>query len=156
MATVIPGITHTVFVNNLGVTDPSCVGIVDVPGLSLLNLRTMDPISQVRTLDGRTSGTQLNLIDYTFFDYQMRRKAETLQYKKNQFNGAVSKKQQYSSLSKTTSGSYNYSNNEIKKKINCPKINLDIVVRPPTNSGIKDHKYPGYYYDSTVPYFPNL
>ena len=35
-----PGITHTRFVDNLGNVDPSCVGIVDIPGLSLINLRT--------------------------------------------------------------------------------------------------------------------
>jgi len=151
MATVIPNITHTVLVNDLGVTNPSCVGIVDIPGLSLLNLRTMDPISQVRTLDGRRTGTTLNLIDYTFFDYQMRRKAEILNYKKNE-----SKKQQYSNLSKTNNGSYNYSNRDVIKKLKCPKFNPDIIVRPPTNSGVKDYKYPGYYYDSTVPYIPNL
>lgn len=153
---VIPGITHTVFVNNVGTIDPSCVGIVDVPGASLLGLRQMDPSSRITSLNGRTNGTNLDLSRFSFFSYQMRRKAEALQYRKNQIT--LTKKQQYAQISKTGSGSYYYSSLDLTQKqnlsLNCP--NLDVIVRPPTNSGVNDIKYPGYYYDVSVPYLPSL
>jgi len=154
---VVSGITHTVFVNNLGVTDPSCVGIVDVPGLSLIGLRQMDPTSRITTLNGRLTGNKVDLTKFTFFDYEMRRKAETLQYRKNQ--SYLSKKQQYAKITNTKGGSYYYSSQDVTQKLNsqnanCP--NLDVMVRYPTNSGVHDYKYPGYYYNANVPYLPSL
>ena len=153
---VVPGITHTFLVDDLGVTDPSCVGIVDIAGASLLNLRTMNPESQITTLNGRLIGTRVDLTRFSFFDYTMRRKAETLQYRKNQ--APLSKKQQYASVSHTKNGSFYYSSRDVTQnlvnRLNCP--NLNVIVRPPTNSGINDYKYPGYYYDVNVPYFPKL
>ena len=153
---VVPGITHTRFVDNSGIIiDVSCVEFVDVPGLSLLGLRTNDARSQVRTLNGRLTGININLDKYTYFDYQMRRKAETLQYRKNQIG--LSKKQQFAQISKTRSGSYYYSNKDLLNNIKnrtCP--NADGIIRPPTNSGVHDYKYPGYYYDSIIPYAPSL
>jgi len=156
---VVPGITHTVFVDDLGVTNPSCVGIVDVPGASLLNLRSMPPQSQILSLNGRISGMKLDLTEFSLLDYQMRRKAEILQHKKNQTNPSVSKKLQYAKASNATGGSYYYSNKDLITKLNnnlsnCS--NLDKIVRPPTNSGIHDYKYPGYFYNVSVPYLPNL
>ncbi len=154
---IVPGITHTVFVNDLGAIDPSCVGIVDVPGASLLGLRQMDPTSRITTLNGRLNGTNVDLTKFSFFDYQMRRKAETLQYRKNQ--SYLSKKQQYSKITNTKSGSYYYSSQDITQKLNsqnldCP--NLDVIVRNPINSGVHDYKYPGYYYNVNVPYLSSL
>lgn len=152
--TIFPGITHTKFVDDAGViaVDASCANIINVPGASLLNLRLMNQVSQPTTLQGRQTGTKINLNIFSFFDYQMRRKAETLQYKKNQ--SPLSKKKQYAQIS-NSGGSY--SNQYLRKLIdqqNCP--NLDIIVRPPTNSGVHDYKYPGYYYDANVPYLPSL
>ena len=72
---VVPGITHTVFVDDLGAIDISCVGIVDVPGASLIGLRQMDPTSRITSLNGRTSGTKLDLTKFSVFQYKMRRKA---------------------------------------------------------------------------------
>ena len=154
---VVPGITHTVFVNDLGVLDPSCVGIVDVPGASLIGLRQMDPTSIITSLNGRLSGTKVDLTKFSFFQYQMRRKAESLQYRKNQ--SYLSKKQQFSKINSTSNGSYYYSSRDLTQllniqNLNCP--NLDVIVRPPTNSGVHDYKYPGYYYDANVPYLPSL
>ena len=154
---VVSGITHTVFVNDLGVIDPSCVGIVDVPGASLLGLRQMELTSRITSLNGRSNGIKINLTKFNFFQYQMRRKAETLQYRKNQ--SYLSKKQQYSKITKTSSGSYYYSSKDVTQKLNSQNLNcpnLDVIPRPPTNSGVRDYKYPGYFYNVNVPYYPSI
>ena len=154
--TIVEGITHTVFIDNSANIDASCVGIVNVPGASLLGLRSMDPESRITTLNGRLIGTRVDLTKYSFFDYQMRRKSETLKYRKNQIG--FSKKQQYAQITKTIGGSYYYSSKDVTQRLvnnlNCP--NLDVIIRPPTNSGVRDYKNPGYYYDKKIPYLPSL
>ena len=152
--TIIPGITHTVFVDELGNIDASCALFVNNPEVNLLRLRSNDPISQIITLNGRTTGTRLDLTRFSFFDYEMRRKSETLQYKKNQSD--TSKKKQYAQISKTKSGSYYYSSKDLSQSSNRDCPNSDVIIRPPTNSGVHDYKYPGYYYDVKVPYLPSL
>jgi hypothetical protein len=152
--TIFPGISHTKFVDDTGaiIVDASCVNIINVPGASLLSLRLMNRSSQATTLEGRQSGTKLNLNIFSYSDYQMRRKAEILQYKKNQ--SPLSKKKQYSQIS-NSGGSYSIQSlRKILDSENCP--NSDSIVRPPTNSGVYDYKYPGYYYDQNVPYLPSL
>jgi len=157
--TLIPGITHTVLVDNSGniVTNynVSAADIVNNSEASLLALRINDPISQVTTLVGRSSSYRVPLGTFSFDDYSMRRKAESLQYKKNQT--PLSKKQQYSKISKTGSGSYYYSSQDLTQKINanlnCP--NLDVISKPASNSGVHDYKSQ-YYYDINVPYLPQL
>jgi len=162
MAAVFPipvtsGITHTVFVDNSGnLLNASCAEYVNADGASLIQLRQMAPQSQITSLDGRIIGNTLNFTRFTLFDYEMRRKAETLQHTKNKMG--VSKKQHFSSLSNSPAGSYQYSSkmvmDKLKSNLDCP--NMDTIIRPPTNSGIRDYKYPGYYYDINVPYFPGL
>ena len=151
---IVDGITHTVFLDNSGNIDPSCNTIVNNPLGNLLGLRSNDPISQVQTLNGRASGTRVDLTRYSFFDYQMRRKSESLQYRKNQSDN--SKKKQFAQISKTKGGSYYYSSKDLSERLytDCP--NLDVIIRPPTNSGVHDYKYPGYYFDRRIPYLPNL
>jgi hypothetical protein len=154
---IVPGITHTFLVDDLGTLDAACAQIVNDQSANLLALRVMDPTSRITTLNGRETGTKVDLTKFSFFDYQMRRKAESLQYRKNQ--SYLSKKQQYSKINKTTSGSYYYSSKDVtqllnNQNLNCP--NLDVIVRVPTNSGVHDYKYPGYYYDANVPYLPSL
>jgi hypothetical protein len=152
--TIIPGITHTTYVDSAGTIDASCALIVNDPNANLLNIRSNDAISQVRTLNGRNSGTKLDLTKYSFFDYQMRRKSEALQYRKNQ--STSSKKTQFAYISKAKGGSYYYSSKDLTQQISTDCPNLDVVIRPPTNSGVHDYKYPGYYYDAKVPYLPSL
>jgi hypothetical protein len=151
---IIDGITHTIFLDNSGNIDASCALFANVPGVNLLDLRSNNIISQVRTLDGRTTGTKVDLTRYSFFDYQMRRKSESLQYRKNQLD--ISKKKQFANISKTKGGSYYYSSQDLIQGLykDCP--NLDVIIRPPTNSGVHDYKYPGYYHDRKVPYLPSL
>jgi hypothetical protein len=158
--TVFPGITHTTLVDNSGniitTYNASAAEIVNDPIANLLSLRTNDPISKITTLEGRSAGYRVPIGTFSFADYKMRRKAETLQYKKNKNTFSI--KQQFAQISKTSSGSYYYSSQDLTQKItgglNCP--NLDVIPRPPTNSGIRDNKYPGYYYDINVPYLPQL
>jgi len=162
MAAIFPiqvreGITHTVFVDDLGnLLNVSCADFVNVPGASLIQLRQMKPESQITEINGRLTGNKLNFTTNTLFDFEMRRKAETLQHKKNQ--SGFSKKKQFAQISKTVSGSYYYSSKDLTQRLvnqlDCPS--LDTIIRPPTNSGIHDYKYPGYYYDVSVPYLPNL
>lgn len=151
---IIDGITHTFFLDNSGNIDPSCNTIVNNPEGNLLGLRSNDAISQVRTLSGRTSGTKLDLTKYSVFDYQMRRKAESLQYRKNQTG--VSKKKQFAQVSKSMGGSYYYSSKDLIQEISTDCSNLDVIIRPPTNSGVRDYKYPGYFYDVRIPYLSSL
>lgn len=151
---IIDGITHTVFLDNSGNIDPSCNTIVNNPLGNLLRLRSNDPISQVRILNGRTIGTRVDLTRYSFFDYQMRRKSESLQYRKNQSDN--SKKTQFAQISKTKGGSYFYSSKDLTQDLNRECPNLDVINRPPTNSGVRDYKYPGYYFDRRIPYLPSL
>lgn len=152
ITTFTEGITHTSLLNESLNVDASCAIIVNDPDASLLKLRIMPQISQVTTLQGRQTGTILNLNVFSYFDYQMRRKAETLQYKKNEL--PLSKKKQYAQIA-NSGGSY--SNQYLKKILDrqdCP--NADVIVRPPSNSGVRDYKYPGYYYDKNVPYLSSL
>jgi len=155
ITTFIEGITHTSLLNESLNIDASCANIVNVPGASLLNLRIMNARSQVTTLNGRQTGIRVDLTKYSFSQYQMRRKAETLQYRKNQYG--LSKKKQYSQMS-TIGNSYSYQSliNRLQNN-NCPNsYNPDVIVKPPTNSGVRDYKFSGYYYDKSVPYLPSL
>uniref|UniRef100_A0A6C0ETG7 Uncharacterized protein n=1 Tax=viral metagenome TaxID=1070528 RepID=A0A6C0ETG7_9ZZZZ len=136
-------ITHSVLVDAAGVlrTDISCV---DYSGL--IAIRT-NPI-QITTRVGRKPSLIMD-ITYSVNDYNMRKKADTLQYTKNKL--PLTKKQQYGRLS--DNGSYFYSNQELIQKkqseLDCPS--LDLIVRPPTNSGIHDYKFPGYYLNNSIP-----
>lgn len=151
---IIDGITHTVFIDNSGNIDPSCNTIVNNPLGNLLGLRSNNPASQVKTLNGRAIGTRVDLTTYSFFDYQMRRKSESLQYRKNQSDN--SKKKQFANISKSKGGSYYYSSKDLTQGLNRDCPNLDVIIRPPTNSGVHDYKYPGYYHDRKVPYLSGL
>ena len=153
--TIIPGITHTSLVDDEGTIDASCNLIVNDPTANLLALRTMNQASQITSLNGRLSGQKLDLTKFSFNDYQMRRKAETLQYRKNQTG--FSKKQQYSQISNI--GGLNTAQKSLLRRINQTQdncANQDIIPRPPINSGVHDYKYPGYYYDARIPYLSSL
>lgn len=151
--TIIPGITHTVLVDNEGTIDASCNLIVNNPTANLLTLRTMNQASQIISLNGRLIGQRLDLSKFSFNDYQMRRKAETLQYRKNQ--SGFSKKQKYSQIS-NIGGLYS-AQNVLSRRINQTECeNQDVIPRTPINSGVHDYKYPGYYYDARIPYLSSL
>jgi hypothetical protein len=156
--TIIPGITHTSLVDDEGTIDVSCNLIANNPTANLLALRTMNQASQIISLNGRLSGQKLDLTKFSFNDYEMRRKAETLQYRKNQ--SGFSKKKQYSQIS-NIGGLYSI---QVLRRLtqpdlnNCPNpnINQDVIIRPPTNSGVRDYKFSGYYYDARIPYLNTL
>ena len=67
--------------------------------------------------------------------------------------------QEFASQVVSKNGSYYYSSQDIIQKLNSQNLNcpnLDVIVRNPTNSGVYDYKYPGYYYDVNIPYLPSL
>ena len=136
-------ITHSIYVDDAGVlrTDISCV---DYSGLAVLRSMKI-PIT---TRIGRIPILTMDFSSFKQSDYDMRKKAEVLQYRKNQT--PFSKKYQYAQISKNNS--YYYSNQALLKKIEsgliCPR--LDLIVNPPTNSGIHDYTFPGYYLDVNV------
>lgn len=152
--TIFPGISHTKFVDDTGaiIVDASCVNIINVDGMSLLNLRLMNQESQATTLQGRQTGTKLNLNIISYESYEMRRKAETFKYRKNEL--PLSKKKQYSQISNSRGSYSNQTLKKIAESKNCP--NSDTISRPPSNSGVYDYKHPGYYYDVNIPYLPSL
>jgi len=135
---------------------------VNYPYLGLIQLRTVgsnkyNPNIPVTTLNGRTNGYGGNLkfdTNATLFssyeNLQMRRKAEYLKYrgvnnpgyKSNEFSNIVSNQARK-----------NYSAAKIRElaltstTISC---NNAVVITPPSNSGINDPNFPGYYLSPLV------
>lgn len=152
-------ITHSVLVDvdNDGVETANSKSICNgITYTGLIALRRMNP--PIITTNGRSRGTTPNLefTKYSYADYTMRRKAETLQYNKNKLG--LTKGQLYSRTVKITSGSYFYSSQDLLnyKKNNQDCININTTIFPPTKSGVHDYKFPGYYYNPDIPYFPSL
>jgi hypothetical protein len=140
--------THSILVDAAGVLKTTCV---DYSGLA--KLRSMSvPISRV----GRQRSMFIDFEKYSVDDYAMRQKAQTLQYTKNQ--NTLTKKQQYGNITQSKGGSYFFSSRDVSQRIVsnliCPS--LDLSVTPPTNSGVHDYKFPGYYLDNNVPLIPSL
>ena len=108
-----------------------CTAIVRVPGV------------QIETIDGRLTGNNVKFNEYSYYDMQMRRKAEVLQYKNGSTNTTFNtKKQNYSQVIKTLTNSYSqaFINHRISKRTTnedtCP-----IISTPSSNSGIRgDYK----------------
>uniref|UniRef100_A0A6C0JML6 Uncharacterized protein n=1 Tax=viral metagenome TaxID=1070528 RepID=A0A6C0JML6_9ZZZZ len=107
--------------------------------------------TQNTTTSGRLNGNQINFSNISYYDYSMRRKAETLQYNKiatttnkTDFSKLVTRKGSYSqaALQKIIS---------LRVNENCP-----IKITPPSNSGVIDKNSNGYYLDVSVPYSSNL
>jgi hypothetical protein len=137
----------------------------------LINLRTVgsnqnNPIIPVTTLVGRTQGAQVRIDDGAGMSYdvlKMRRKAEILKYKNKESNSGsnFTKKQSLSNLV-NVGGSYQYSKakiNQLIKEQNCRVgINQGIPLEktPPTNSGVIDRNFEGYYLNTYIPYYPSL
>lgn len=121
--------------NTLTISD-TCSQVIRTPGV------------KITSLDGRSSGTKISFIKYTYEDYSMRRKAEVLKYRnKDEYNI----KNKYSYLSKN--GYYSQMSLKqfiIDKTIDCNDKKVSCAC-----SGIKGSATP-YYLDSTVPYHPSI
>jgi len=162
------GITQSVVATN-----PACLQNPAYRGL--INLRTVgsnpsNPIKPILTRLERTTGNniQFNIGIGTSYDsLQMRRKAETLCYRKNANDPGVvlSKKEQFKDVVKT-GGIYNFSRARLAKLLeeNDDKVPCSIgfnngqpvLITPPSKSGIVDTQFEGYYLDPFVTYYPSL
>ena len=162
------GITQSVVATN-----PACLQNPAYRGL--INLRTVgsnpsNPIKPILSIDGRTTGNniQFNMgIGTSYASLQMRRKAETLRYRKNANDPGVvlSKKEQFNDIVKT-GGIYNFSRARLAKLLeeNDDTVPCSIgfnngqpvLITPPYKSGIVDTQFEGYYMDPYVTYYPSL
>jgi len=153
-------------------TNPACLQNPAYRGL--INLRTVgsnpnNPIKPILNIVGRTTGSniQFNMGIGTSYDsLQMRRKAETLQYRKNSNDPGIllTKKEQFNDVVKS-GGHYNFSrakllrllqeNNEVPCSIGFNN-GQPVLVTPPSRSGIVDTQFEGYYLDPYVTYYPSL
>lgn len=153
-------------------TNPACLQNPAYRGL--INLRTVgsnpnNPIKPILNIVGRTTGSniQFNMGIGTSYDsLQMRRKAETLQYRKNSNDPGIllTKKEQFNDVVKS-GGHYNFSrakllrllqeNNEVPCSIGFNN-GQPVLVTPPSRSGIVDTQFEGYYLDPFVTYYPSL
>ena len=153
-------------------TNPACLQNPAYRGL--ISLRTVgsnpnNPIPPVLNIVGRTSGSniQFNMGIGTSYDsLQMRRKAETLQYRKNANDPGIvlTKKEQFKDVV-NSGGNYNFSrtqllrllqeNNEVPCSIGFNN-GQPVLVTPPSKSGIVDTQFEGYYLDPYVTYYPSL
>ena len=141
----------------------------------LIQLRTVgsnpnNPIPPVTTLLGRLEGNQIKFNLGLGSDYEslkMRRKAETLQFRNSatQPGYTLTTKALYAHMVKF-GGAYNFSRARIKQLLekNNGTLPCDIginngnpiVITPPSNSGVNDTTFEGYYLNPYIPYYPSL
>jgi len=135
--------------------NPKCTSNPDYN--NLIQLRTIgsnpsNPIPPVTTLVGRTTGKNIVFTTYSYEEYKMRRKVGVLQYNTTIHidRQVKTKKQEFSHFSQVK-GSSQLSQNRLKilASQTCDDIS---VLRPPTNSGIRDRKFPGYKLNKEVPF----
>ena len=102
---------------------------VNVPTTSLVGRETLQ--------------TNLFVNNLTYADLTMRRKAEVLQYNRNS-----TKDSQKAIFSKMQ---FRKKMRNIDRFKNCPTI-----IYPPSNSGVKDVIFSGYYYNKDVPFYDSI
>jgi hypothetical protein len=161
-------ITSSVILSNINCLD-------DPKFQPLIQLRTVgsnpnNPITPVTTLLGREQGNQIKFNLGLGTDYEslkMRRKAETLKFRNSatQPGYTMSTKEMYAHMVKF-GGAYHYSRARIKQLLAENNGNLPcdigvnngnpIVITPPSNSGVNDTTFEGYYLNPYVPYYPSL
>jgi protein associated with RNAse G/E len=154
-------------------TNPACVS--NPAFKSLIQLRTIgsnpnNPITPITTLVGREQGNNIQFNVGLGSDYEslkMRRKAETLKYRNSPNNPGIilTTKTLFANIVKN-GGAYHFSKARLKQllKDNNGKLPCDIginngypfVITPPTNSGIHDSTFEGYYLNPYIPYYPSL
>lgn len=157
-------ITQSVVTRNIKcLMNPAFSGLI---ALRTYGSSPTNPVIPITTLLGRSQGSQVKILPGLGISYEelkMRRKAEVLKYKSSETShiGSFTKKQNFSNLA-NNGGSYYYSKariNKLIKESNC-KIGVNngspIVKTPPTNSGIIDPTFEGYYLNPYVPYYPSL
>jgi hypothetical protein len=139
--------------------------------IGLINLRTVgsnpsNPIIPVTTLVGRSQGSQVKFdpgIGMSYEELKMRRKAEILKYKNlvNTPGVTYTKKQTFSNIV-NAGGSYHYSKTkllQLAREESCRNtINNGnpLEKTKPSNSGIIDPSFEGYYLNTNIPYYTSL
>jgi hypothetical protein len=134
--------------------NPACTS--DPEYNRLIQLRTLgsnpnNPIPPVTTLVGRTSGENILFTDIRTYDARkMRRKVGVLQYNSTTHihGDTKTKKQIYSQLA-SVKGASQYSQS-LLKKIESQNCEEAPILRPPTNSGIRDTTFPGYILNNSI------
>lgn len=162
------GITQSVVAQN-----PSCVA--NPAFNSLIQLRTLgsnpsNPIHPIITRAGRTTGSNIPFgigLGTTYEAFKMRRKAETLKFRDtaNTVGYTKTNKELFSHMVKY-SGAYHFSKTRLNQilKENNGKLPCDIginngkpiTITLPTNSGIHDSRFEGYYLNPYLTYYPSL
>ena len=131
--------------NNSVVTRDCSVGGVLPPRLqALVDLRSGATSIPITDITGRIQlESNIFIGGIAYEDYAMRRKAEALQYNKNRTS--ESQKVMFSKM-------------QFRKRVrnvdltkNCP-----VLVFPPSNSGVTDLKFSGYYLNKEVPFRTSL
>jgi hypothetical protein len=122
-----------------------CSGIVRVPGI------------QIETIEGRLTGNNITFNKFSYFDMQMRRKGEILQYKNGSANTTFNtKKQNYSQVIKTIKNSYSQAFiNHIISKRTTNEDTCPIILTSASNSGVRGDYKTLLYNDINVPLTKN-
>jgi hypothetical protein len=127
--------------NNSVVTRDCAVGgVVPTYLQPLVDLRSGVTGIPITDLTGRLSvQSDIFVGGLTYEDYAMRRKAETLQYNTN--SAKDTKKALFGKMQ------YRKKMKNVDLTNSCP-----VMIYPPSNSGVKDLVFPGYYFNRNVPY----
>jgi len=120
---------------------------------TLVQLRTVgsdpsNPIIPVTSLDGRTQGANIKFDEIrTYEEYKMRRKVEVLMHK----NGhGKSKNLNYSRFSNVKGSGPSQSK---VKEVFASGCNVkEAGILPPSHSGIRDTRFPGYILNRNIPF----
>jgi hypothetical protein len=119
-------------------------GTVPVYLQPLVDLRQGNAAVPITDITGRlTVQTNIFVGGLKYEDFAMRRKAETFQHK-----GNSNKESQKTLFSKMQ---YRKVMKNIDRINSCP-----VLVYPPSNSGVKDVMFSGYFFNKNVPYRPSI
>ena len=117
-------------------------------GLRIMKSRETGDEPITVNINGRDTGSNININIIDYEAYKMRRKAEILKYKKNSFDTS---KAEYSYYSRSGKSKYKSTSNRKIKKLKEENTcnNQDIIIKPATNSGIIGDNF-GLYLDSRI------
>jgi hypothetical protein len=102
----------------------------------------------ITSIDGRIKGNQIDFTNITYEQYQMRRKAEVLQYKPKD---TITNKSKYSYIAKNNY----YSQAKIRKMIEDRIVDCPGVSSTSSSSGVIGSQMV-YTLDPNIPYYPSI